>query len=486
MTYREGVVSSREQFPATPTTRTVGQQRATLAAAMSTQFLSVLDGHIVSIALPSIAQDVGFSPTGLQWVLNAYMVPLAGVLLLGGRIADVFGRRPAFLGGLALLGTGSLLGGVATTPAMLLAGRVLQGLGAAVSIPAALALVVTTFPEGPQRTRALAKMFIGGGVAMVSAGLLGGTLTALAGWHWVLLINLPVAGLAAALGWAGMAGHHDERSDVAFDVTGAAAGVGALTLLVLATVETRAAGWLTAPTVTAAGAALLLAVVFVVVELRHPAPLLRFGLLRSRPVAGANLLAIVFSSGFIAPLFLGTIYLQDVLGFDPLEAGLAFLPLSLVVVLSNPLLARLTARLGVAPVTAAGFVLVGLAFAHLSAASGGSYALEVLPGFVLAGVGVTAAIIPMAVAAVTGVSDKESGMASGVFNASLQVGGAVMLALIAAVAAGAMTDTASPEALAGGLQNGFRFAAVLNVVAAVAAVLFFRPTRPERSAEVRS
>jgi EmrB/QacA subfamily drug resistance transporter len=455
-----------------------------LAAVATAQFLSVLDGLIVSVALPSIGRDLELSSIELQWALNAYTIPFASLLLLGGRLADVIGRRRAFLLGLALLAIGSLVGGLGISAPLLFAGRALQGVGAAISLPAALALVVATFEEGPERTRALAVLALGGGLAMVSAGLIGGVLTQALGWEWVLLINLPIVAFAALLGRVGMPGVQEGNGARSFDLTGALLGMSALTLLVYAAVQAQEVGLAAVGTLLPLVAAIALAIVFVVVQRRSPAPLLRLGLLREGNVGGANLLAILFSTGFIAPLFLGTIYLQDVLGFDALRAGLAFLPLSVLVVVCNPVVARVTARFGVASVAAFGFALVSFAFLLISMASGGAYVSQILPGFVLTGIGVTAAYIPLSVAAVAGVSTDEAGVASGVFNTSQQVGGAVLLAVLAAVATAVSRqaiDAGVPEAdaLATGFRWGFRLAAGINLLAAIGAATLLRaPGQP--------
>ena len=457
------------------------------------QFLSVLDGFIVSVALPSMAAELTISEADMQWVPNAYGLLYAGPLLVSGRLADRFGRSRMFLTGLTVLIAGSVAAALAPNAALLFIGRGAQGLGTALCLPAGLGLLVAAYPEGPRRTRVLGLITLSGGIGMVSAGVLGGVLTGVFGWRSVFWFAVAPALLAIALMASGArrrvpdvtTGKAAGEPPAALNLTNAAVSVFGLALLVYAGSRVPVAGlapqvWLTG----LLGLGLLAA--FFVLERRSRTPLIDSGVARLPRVRGANLLALIFPVGFVAPQFLGTQVLQNVLGLDPVHTGFAYLPLAVVVLAVTPVAARLTDSLGPGPVTAAGFAALAIGLGYLTFALTWSYWTGFLPATVLAGAGVTAVFVALAVAAVEGVPEGGTGLASGLFNTSQQVGGALVLALTASLAAGwsahARAGDADPlSALADGLRLGMAATTVLSVVGIAGAVLLLRkPNREDR------
>ena len=460
-------------------------RRVALAALGVAASLVVLDGLIVAVALPAIQDDLGFGPAVLSWVVNAYVLCFGGGLLLGGRLADLLGRRRMAVAGLLVFAAGSLLAGLAPSAGVLLAGRALQGIGAAVMDPALLAVLVTTFPEGRERDRALGVWSAAGSLGIPAGALLGGLLTSALGWRWVLLITAPAALLAAGLVLAAVGESRDQTTPRRLDLPGAVTATTGLALLIFAVTQTeRLAGnpagapgsapLLRVAVPLAAGAALL--AIFVAVERRSPAPLVRLSILRTPGLVTADLAAATLPVGLGALLFLGTLHLQRVLGYTAWQTGLAYLALSLPVVAASPAASRLVARLGRRPVAVAGLLLqaAGLLL-MLRITPGGSFLTEVLPGFVLVGAGAPIAWVPLTAAAVHGVGD-QSGLASGIFNTAQQVGNALALAVLATVAAartsgltGHGVDAATPSALVAGFRAGFLVAAALCLAGVLAA-----------------
>jgi MFS family permease len=392
-----------------------------LAALAAADFLVLLDGLGVAVALPAIRDGLRFDQADLSWVVTAYVLVFGGFLLLGGRLADLVGRRRVLLGGFAVFAAGSLVAGLAPTAPALVGGRALQGLGAAAMAPAALALLTATFPAGPERDRALAVWSAAGSLGIPAGALLGGVVTGLWGWRWVLLGIAPAAALAAGLALLVVDESRDPGAPQGFDLLGAVTGTLGLALLILAITRR-------APLPLVAAVALLIA--FVVTERRSPAPLVRPDLFRGPGLVAANLAGAALPVGLGAVLFLGTQHLQGVLGFTALQAGLAYLALSLPVVAASPIAARLVARFGRRPVAVGGFLVQAAGLLVLLPASGNGLWL----GFALVGAGAPAAFVPVTGAAV---AVPDSGLASGVFNASQQVGNALALALLAVVGYGA-------------------------------------------------
>ena len=475
------------------TIRWRGDRRLVLAVLSLANALVVLDGLIVAVALPAIQDDLGFGPADLQWVVNAYVLCFGGGLLLGGRAADLVGRRRMVVAGLLVFAAGSVVAGLAPAAAILVAGRALQGAGAAALDPALLALLVGEFPEGRGRERALGVWSAAGSLGIPAGALLGGLLTAALGWRWVLLAAAPVALVAAGLVRCLLAERRDETTPRRFDLPGAVTATAGLALLIFAITRTERlaggaggeaggpSGWDALPQVALpmAGAVILLAA-FVAVERRSPAPLARLGLLRRKGLLAADLAAATLPVGLGALLFLGTLYLQRVLGFSALETGLAYLVLSLPVVVASPAASRLVDRFGRRTVAAGGLALQAAGLLLLLAAGPGSgFLTGVAPGFLLVGAGAPIAWVPLTAAAVDGAGG-QSGMASGLFNTAQQVGNAVALALLATVAA-ARTNAlagggpAGAQALTAGFHAGFLTAATLCLLGLLAALRLPRP-----------
>jgi MFS family permease len=460
-----------------------GNRRLTLAVLSLANSLVVLDGLIVAVALPAIQDDLGFGGADLQWVVNAYVLCFGGGLLLGGRAADLVGRRRMAVAGLLAFAAGSAVAGLAPTAAVLVAGRALQGAAAAALDPALLALLVTEFPEGRERDRALGVWSAAGSLGIPAGALFGGLLTAALGWRWVLLVAAPVALAAAWLVRRLVEESRDRATPRRLDVPGAVTATTGLALLIFAITQAeRLAGGLAggpaepaalarvAVPLAAAGALLA---AFVAVERRHPAPLVRWSLLRRPGMLATDLAATTLPVGLGALLFLGTLHLQRVLGFTALETGLAYLVLSLPVVAASPAASFLAGRHGRRPVAAAGLALqAGGLLLLLTAGPGDGFLTGVAPGFVLVGAGAPLAWVPLTAAATDGAAE-HSGLASGLFTTAQQVGNAVALALLATVAAARSGGLAGgrppgPAELVTGYHAGFLTAAALCLLGLLA------------------
>ena len=423
------------------------------------QFMVVLDATVVNVALPSIQEDLDFSASSLQWVVNAYTLAFGGFLLLGGRAADFVGRKRLFIAGVILFTGASFLAGFATSSEFLIVARALQGLGAAMVSPAALSIVTTTFKEGAERTRALsvwAAIAVGGAAVGL---LLGGVLTEYLSWEWIFFVNVPV-GIAAVL----LSLRFVPESRVAtrgVDVLGAITVTAGLTLLVYAIVRTQEYGWLSAQTLGLAGAALALLAAFVLIELRSKAPLVRLGIFRTRSLTSANAAMLAVAGGMFAVFYFASLYVQDILGFTPVQAGLAFLPLTAGIILFSGMAQQAIARIGVRWVAMTGMATAAIGLMLLSLAPvDGSYAADVLPGLLVMSAGLGFTFVPLTLIATTNVRDEDAGLASGLFNSSQQIGGALGLAILSTVAASTTTDAlpggAAPTAARAGLGAGQR------------------------------
>ncbi|GAB1695076.1 MFS transporter [Krasilnikovia sp. M28-CT-15] len=435
------------------------------------QFMVVLDVTIVNVALPDIQQDLGFSASGLQWVISAYTLIFGGFLLLGGRAADLLGRRRVFIGGLLLFGLTSLAAGLAATGEQLVVMRAVQGLGGALLSPAAFAILTVTFAHGRDRNIA---MGIWGGLAG-----LGGTLGVIAGgllvdslsWRWVFLVNVPIAIALVALAPVFVA---ESRVRPAgrrtFDVAGALLGTGGLLAVVLGVIRAEPLGWGSTEVIALLAGGLALLAVFLRVEARSAAPLVPLHLFRSRGLRTSVLALALNGAGFLAMFFLTAIFLQQVRGLTALETGLAFLPMGIAAIVSAVVASQLVTRFGTKPVQFGGTVLsvVGLLLLTRADATG-AYVTQLLPGLILFGIGIIATGTPAMIAAVTGVRPDEAGAASGVVNAGYQVGGAIGLAVITTVATshveGLLAGGANPQdALVGGFERGLFAAALFAAV----------------------
>ena len=442
-----------------------------LAAA---QFVVVLDASIVNVALPSIGADLNFSQENLSWVVNAYVLVFGGFLLLGGRMADLLGRRRVFVGGLVLFGAASLLGGFSETEGQLIAARALQGLGGAILSPAALAILTTMFAEGSERNKALGVWGAVAGSGGAAGVLLGGILTDSLGWEWVLYVNAPVC-LAAAFFAFRVLPESKHATVDRFDLAGALSITAGLTLLVYAIVDANDAGWGSGQTLGLGAIALALIAGFVWVELRSPAPLVPFGIFRNRTLTGANITGILTAASLFSMFFFISLYMQQVLGYEPLKAGIAYLPLAGGIILAAGGASVLTTRYGFKPVFIAGMLLVATGLLWFSQVSpGGSFVGDVLFPSLLAAVGLGFCFVPMTIAAVAGVSDAEAGLASGLINTSQQVGGALGLAVLATVANSVTGDARDPVSLTDGFQSAFLVGSGFAIVGAILAYFLIR------------
>jgi EmrB/QacA subfamily drug resistance transporter len=423
------------------------------------QFMGVLDVTIVNVALASIRADLGFSTTGLQWVVNAYTLACAGFLLLGGRAADLFGRREVFVGGLALFGLASLVGGLAQDQATLIAARAGQGLGGAVLAPTSLSILATTYDEGPQRNRAFGLWGTMGALGGASGALVGGLITETLSWRWILLVNAPVA-LGVALAALRTIPAFGRRPNAArsFDLRGAMAVTAGLVLVTYGIVGSRGHGWDAAVTLGPLAAGVALLGLFGLIEARlAAAPLVPPRILRSRALAGATAVIFCLGAAAISMWFFVSLYVQQVLGFSATEAGLTFLPMSLVIVACTQVASRLASRCGPGRVLATGMTLLGtgmLLFSRIDA--GGSWTADVLAPSLLCASGIGSSFVSTTIAATTGVAREDSGLASGLVNTSFQIGGSIGLALLATIAASRTAAVPGGVAKAAALTEGFQ------------------------------
>jgi EmrB/QacA subfamily drug resistance transporter len=399
------------------------------------QFIVVLDASIVNVALPSIGEALDFSQENLAWVVNAYVLTFGGFLLLGGRLADLLGRRRVFISGLLLVAAASLAAGFAANEGQLIAARAAQGLGAAIISPSALSIVTNTFSDGAERNKALGAWGAISGAAGAAGVLLGGILTDGPGWEWVLWINVPVALVVAALAPRLILESRSESATRHFDTAGAVSVTAGLSLLVYAIVDANDAGWGSTQTLglLALSAALLAA--FIAIELRSQAPLVPFRIFRLRTLTGANTVGLLVGGSLFSMFFFITLYMQQVLGYSPIEAGLSYLPLALMIFVASGVAAQLVTRVGFKPVMAIGMALIAAALLWFSQVSvGGGFVSDILGPSLLAAAGLGFAFVTTTIAAVSGIREQESGLASGLINTSQQIGGALGLAVLATIA----------------------------------------------------
>ncbi len=445
----------------------------------------VLDSTIVNVALPTIRENLGFTEGALVWVVNAYLLTFGGFLLLGGRLADIYGQRRLFLIGLSVFTLASLACGLANGQTMLIVARAVQGLGAAVVSAVALSLIMALFPEGPGRVRAMGYfgfVMAGGGSIGV---LLGGLLTSAFDWRSIFLVNIPVGIVVFIASRRLLPADPARTARQKLDVAGAVTVTGALLLAVYAIIDGETAGWASAQTLGLLAAAIALLVTFVVIEARAPAPLAPLGLFRRRNLATANAVAILWAAAMFAWFFLSALYLQLVLGYDPLRVGLAFLPANIIMgAFSYTFSARLVNRFGIARPLAAGlaFASAGLVLFSFAPADG-SFLIHVLPAMLLLGLGAGMAFNPVLLAAMSDVAPDQSGLASGLVNTAFMMGGSLGLAILASIAAsrtGGMLEAgaAAPEALAAGYNAAFLAGAVCAALAAALAIGLLRVSAP--------
>jgi EmrB/QacA subfamily drug resistance transporter len=429
------------------------------------QFMVVLDATVVNVALPSIQKDLHMSEENLQWVVNAYTLVFGGFLLLGGRAGDLLGRKRLFLGGLVVFTVASLLDGLSTTQGMLIASRSLQGLGAAFISPAALAIISTTFKEGSDRAKALgiwAAIAIGGSAVGL---VLGGALTQTFSWPWIFFINVPVGIAVFLLSLRLIPESRDEVAHRSFDIPGAITVTAGLMVLVYGIVEAQQKGWLSAQTIGTFLLSVVLLAAFVLIELRAKAPLVRLSIFRVRSLATANIVMLFVMSGMFAMFFFNSLYVQRVLGYGPLKAGIAFLPFTAGIMVSAGLASGLAPKIGVRLVAVVGLVCSAAGLLLLIRLPvDGSYLTDFLPSLLIVSFGMGAVFVPLTLIATTGLADEDQGLASGLFNTSQQVGGALGLAILSTIAASrtAHLGGTTPDALVGGFHWAF-FGTVLFV-----------------------
>jgi EmrB/QacA subfamily drug resistance transporter len=431
-----------------------------------------LDGMVVMVALPAIERDLGASHADLQWVVTAYTLTLGAFLLLGGRAGDLYGRRRMLVAGLVVFALASLAAGLARATGPLLAARAVQGIGAALAVPAALALLAALYRQERERERALGLLSATIDAGMVAGLVLGGVLTASLGWPWCFFLVVPFGLAAAALVPTALAESRDEDAPP-LDVAGAALGATGFGLLALGLArfeQARAAG------AAIVAVALVLLAAFVAVERRVAAPMVRLGVLRHRPLTGANLATAANAGGFVGMTFMATLYMQQVLGYSALEAGLGFLPLALSAGAGGLIAPRIIARAGSRRTATASLVVTAAAFAYLARVpDAGGYATVLLPAFLLAGFTFATAFVPLTSQGMTGVREGEKGLASGLFQTSTHLGGAIVLTVLATAAAtrtGAALDAGEPAgaALTSGFALAFAVAAGILALGALTAV----------------
>jgi EmrB/QacA subfamily drug resistance transporter len=449
-----------------------------LALLAAAQFVVVLDASIVNVALPSIGSDLNFSQDDLSWVVNGYTLFFGGFLLLGGRMADLIGRRRMFMAGLVLFALASLAGGLSTSPGLLIAARAVQGLGAALLSPAALSLVTVMFSEGSERNKALGVWGAVAGSGGAAGVLLGGVLTEYAGWEWVLFVNVPI-GIAAALLAPRLLPESRNAGARHFDVAGAVSVTAGLSLLVYTLVDANNAGWTSGQTLGLGAVALVLLAAFIGIEARSHAPLVPFGIFRNRTISGTNVVGLLVAMSLFSMFFFISLYMQQVLGYDALKAGLAYLPLAGGIIVSAGLASGLVTRFGFKPILVTGLLLTAAGLIWFSQVSvDGSYLGDILFPSLLAAVGLGFAFVPMTIAAVSGVEDEQTGLASGLINTSQQIGGALGLAILASIANSRTDDlmtaaggakSALPNALTEGFQSAFMVGAGFAVLGAILA-----------------
>jgi len=470
-------------------TATVKRKWLALALLSVVQFMVVLDIAIVNVALPSIQVDLGFSQENLQWVISAYALFFGGFLLLGGRSADLLGRRRIFLGGLVVFTLASLFAGLAWSEASLITARAVQGLGAAIITPAALSILSTTFHEGRERNIALGVWGAVGGFGAAAGVLMGGILTDALSWEWIFFVNVPVGVLAIALAPI-LLDESRDSSVKTFDLPGATLVTAGLSSLVYAITQAGQEGWLAGRTIGFAVASLVLLAGFVGWELRHPEPLMRFGLLRTKTVAGANVAGFIMGTAMFSMFLMLTLYMQQVLGYSAMETGVAYLAVAGTAIIWSGVAAQLVTRVGVKPVLVSGmtFLTAGLIF-FTQVSVGGSYVSDLLPGFLLIGVGIGFSFVPITIAALAGVEPAEAGLASGLINTSQQIGGALGIAALSTIATTRTGDavsagTAVPSALVDGFTDAFVVGAIIAGIGIVAALTLIRRDELEQPQEV--
>jgi EmrB/QacA subfamily drug resistance transporter len=460
-----------------------------LALIVTAQFMVVLDVAVVNVALPSIKADLGFSEAGLQWVVSAYAIVFGGTLLLGGRLADLFGRRRMFIGGLVLFAVTSLLCGLAWSAGSLVAFRALQGLAAALLAPAALSLLMTTFTEGRERNLALGIYGAASGSGAAVGVLLGGILSSYLTWSWIFFVNVPVGVAAALLAPVLLAESRPNLGHRHFDIAGAATVTAGLMLFVYALTRATTDGWTAGSTLGLIAVSLGLIAWFAWIEHTSPWPLLPLRLFRLPTLAAANAAMAIVAAVLFSEFFVLTLYVQDILHYSAVQSGVAFVAFALTVTVVSNLARFVIARFGVRATLTAGLTLSAISVAYLSRLPvDGHYFWDLFPGFVLGGAGIGLTFVPVTIAGLAGVTQSDAGVASGLINTSRQIGGAIGLAAVSAIAA----TSASPgqpgaaPALDQGFQNGLYALFGLLLLGIAISALLVRPAGAPPAAQTAS
>jgi EmrB/QacA subfamily drug resistance transporter len=450
-----------------------------LALLVAVQFMVVLDIAIVNVALPSIQVDLGFSQENLQWVISAYALLFGGVLLLGGRLADLLGRRRLFIVGTVVFAVASLLAGFAWSETSLIGARALQGLGAAIITPAALSILTTTFAEGRERNIALGAWGGVGAFGAVAGVLLGGVFTDALSWEWIFFVNVPVGGIALALTPVLLMESRD-LSAKSFDIPGAALVTGGLVALVFAITQANDYGWGSLETIGVFSLSAVLLAGFLVWEARTRDPLMTFSIFRLRTLTGANVAGFILGTATFSMFLMLTLYMQQVLGYSAMKTGVAYLAVAGTAIFWSFLAANLVTRIGVKPVLVAGMTALTAGVAYFTQVSvGGSYVADLLPGFLLIAAGLGFSFVPISIAALAGVQPSEAGLASGLINTSQQIGGALGVAVLSTIATTTTQDAvaagdAVPLALTDGFQAAFLAGAGIALVGILVSLFVVR------------
>ncbi|MEU6670915.1 MFS transporter [Streptomyces sp. NPDC046727] len=456
----------------------------TLLVLCAAMFLDALDVSMVGVALPSIGSDLHLSTSTLQWVVSGYILGYGGLLLLGGRTADLLGRRQVFLVALGVFALASLLGGLVDSGPLLIASRFIKGLSAAFTAPAGLSIITTTFPEGPLRNRALS-IYTTCAAAGYSMGLVFSGLLTEASWRFTMLLPAPIALIALLVGMKLLPRSERERDHGGYDVPGAVLGTASMLLLVFTVVQAPEAGWASARTLLSFVAVAVMLVVFVLVERRSPSPLIRLGVLRAGPQVRAQLGALTFVGSYTGFQFLVTLYMQQVLGWSALHTALAFLPAGALVALSATKVGAVIDRFGTTRLIVVGFVLLAVGYTlFLRVDLHPVYAAVILPTMLLVGLGFALTFPSLNVQATNGVDEHEQGMVSGLLNTSVQVGGAIFLAVVTAVITAHAPEKATPQAVLDSYRPGLVVVTVIAVAGLLLSLSGLRRSRPGHSVVV--
>jgi EmrB/QacA subfamily drug resistance transporter len=450
-----------------------------LALLCVTQFVVVLDIAVVNVALPSIQADLGFSQENLQWVISAYALVFGGFLLLGGRLADILGRRSVFMVGLVVFSVGSLLCGLAWDEASLIGARALQGLGAATITPSALSILTTTFSEGRERNIALGAWGAVGGFGAAAGVLMGGILTDLLSWEWIFFVNVPVGIAAFALAPVLLRESRDAHGQ-SHDIPGAVLVTSGLLLFVLGITQGRQWEWLSAKTIGVFALSALLLAAFALWEQRQREPLVPFSIFRLQTLTAANVAGFIMGTAMFSMFLMLTLYMQEVLGFSPLRTGLGYLAVAGTAVIWANVAAQVVNRIGVKPALIFGMSMLTAGLLYFTQVSvGGSYWADLFPGFLILGIAIPFSFVPITIAALAGTKPQEAGLASGLINTSQQIGGAVGIAILSTIAVSTTDDavsggTAVPTALTDGFVNAFWAGAAIAFAGVLVSIFMVR------------